>query len=138
MEGNAAFVWLIAFALGLLMFLAWEIGQWRRAGAVLSGRQRMLRLTTIGLLAVVILLLGVSAAGLVHAAVPQLIVLTAILILTLVVMALALRDYRELKATRYTNEMKIAGDVARVIVAEIQRAKAEEAQAASQPDDSAN
>lgn len=134
--GNAV-LWVAVFGVGLVFFLLWELTQWRRVGTVLSRRQKVLRLVNIGFLGVILGLMLVGSMGWVRTVAGQLSLLMAILGLTFIVLALALRDWRELAATRAANEMRIAGDLARLLSAHAERQRLQAAGEASAPEDEA-
>lgn len=134
--GNAV-LWVAVFSVGLVFFLLWELTQWRRVGAVLSRRQKVLRLVNIGFLGVILGLMFVGSMGWIRTVAGQLSLLVAILGLTFIVLALALRDWRELAATRAANEMRIAGDLARLLSAQAERQRLQAAGDSGTPEDEA-
>lgn len=136
-RSGTAVLWLAVFAVGLVFFLLWELTQWRRVGTVLSRRQKVLRLVNIGLLGVILGLMFVGSMGWVGTVAGQLSLLMGTLALTFIVLALALRDWRELAATRAANEMRIAGDLARVLSAQAERQRLQAAGDAGTPEDEA-
>ncbi len=124
----------LVLLVALLCLLLWEIGQWRRAGEVLSARQRLSRLAVVALLGAVLGLMGVSFLGVFKTALQQALALAAMLILAFFAFFLALLDFRELHGKKREQEMRVYGEVVRFLadVARAKRAQEQQTQAPKQ------
>jgi len=131
-------LWLFAFEVGLVVFLVLEVRKWRRLGSLLSARQRTLRVVNVGVLALIVGLLAVSSSGLVPSVWGQLAILTAVVFLVVVVMALTIRDLRELHAARLAGETQMYSDMGQMIRDSILRERCAQTAAPPPTDEDAN
>lgn len=120
---NSEIIILGAMALGLAALMLWEIWRWSRFPEAVRPGQKKVRLLVVGLLLCTLVLLGGASLGYARTAVAQLVVLVGSLSLLVAAMALAFRDWRRTVAAHLETEMRIYGELARLLAAELKRKK---------------
>lgn len=114
----AALVAYCLLAVGFVLFVVLEVRRWRTLGAFLAPVQVIVRVTNLVLVGLLIVLMGILYFDLLPSTSLRLrvILICATPIVVLVVLALAIWDFREIQRARLRREIEWASHVARSIV----------------------